>query len=122
MIRPTFNWRHYSGWIAIAVALASCSSMTTVQEVQQRPNRGWFGSTVQLQGQVGDRIPLIDAQVYELQDSTGKIWVLTTDRSLSTGEQVQIQGKIRIEPIPITDPEARDVYIEQQQLLRKEPP
>lgn len=112
-------------WLGLTIllaGLASCSSMTTVQNVQQRPNRGWFGSTIQLQGKVGDRIPLIKAQIYELQDNTGKIWVITTDRTLKTGDQVKIQGKIRIEPIPITDPEAREVYIEQQQLILKEPP
>ena len=121
MIRSTSH-PVWLGLSVLLVGLASCSSITTVQDVQKRPNRGWFGSTVQLQGRVGDRIPLVKAQVYELQDSTGKIWVLATDRSLKTGDQVKIQGKIRIEPLPITDPEAREVYIEQQQLILKEPP
>jgi uncharacterized protein YdeI (BOF family) len=108
-----------AGTLLLALLLNSCSRLTTVQDVQTRPRR--WSSTVQLEGTVGDRVPLIGAEVYELKDPTGEIWVLTDDRTLETGEQVKIQGKIRIEEITIEGQTAEEVYIEQQHLIEKQP-
>lgn len=109
-----------AGGLFLVLLLNGCSRLTTIRDVQNRPRR-WF-STVQLQGTVGDRVPLIGAEVYELKDPTGEIWVLTDDRSLETGQQVKIEGKIRIEAIAIEGQTTEEVYIEQQQLLEKQSP
>jgi uncharacterized protein YdeI (BOF family) len=118
-----------AGSLLLALLLGGCSRVTTIQDIKNRPRR-WF-STVQLQGTVGDRVPLIGAEVYELKDPTGEIWVLTNDAqqsspegdpSLNTGEQVKIQGTIRIEEITIARQTTEEVYIEQQQLIEKQPP
>lgn len=103
----------------LALLLNGCSRLTTVQDVQTHPHR-WL-STVQLQGTVGDRVPLIGAEVYELKDETGTIWVLTRDRRLKTGQQVKIEGKIQIEAIEIAGQTTQEVYIEQQSLINSQP-
>lgn len=103
----------------LALMLNSCSRLMTIQDVQNHPRR-WL-STVQLQGTVGDRVPLIDAEVYELKDQTGTIWVLSRDRSLKTGQQVKIAGKIQIEAIQIAGQTRQEVYIEQQSLIYSQP-
>ena len=111
--------------IGLGMGLGGCSGLTTVQEVQSRSNHGWFRSifnTVSLQGTVGDRVPLIEAQVYQLQDSTGKIWVLTADRALESGDQVRIKGKIRWIEISTAGDPPPEVYIEQQELIEKNSP
>jgi hypothetical protein len=53
------------------------------------------------------------AAVYQLQDQTGKIWVLTTDASLEPGERLLVKGKVRFESIPIAGQELGEAYIEE---------
>lgn len=58
------------------------------------------GQTVTLRGTVGDRVPLVGGQVYELQDASESVWVVSSDTSLQTGEAVTIKGVVQFEPIP----------------------
>jgi hypothetical protein len=108
--------RFFLGAMAL-LALPSCSGETTVKEVQAHPQRNWFNSTVYLRGQVGDRAPLINAQVYELQDSTGKIWVLTDKSTPKTGDRVYIKGQVKFEKIQEEGLEFGEAYIEEQEQL-----
>lgn len=97
-----------------------CRMVTTVQQVQDNPQRNWFTATVYLQGTVGDQAPLLEAQLYELQDSTGKIWVLSHARPPQSGEQILIKGQVRYQAIEIAGQNFGDVYIEEEQQLEPE--
>jgi len=68
---------------------------------------------VRLRGTVGDRAPLLNGQVYQLQDSTGEIWVLTSDTTLETGDQVVIRGRVRYQSISLAGREQGEFYIEE---------
>ncbi|MBF2003545.1 MAG: hypothetical protein IGS38_22835 [Synechococcales cyanobacterium M58_A2018_015] len=103
--------------LLMLAGLVGCSRVTTVQSVQARPQRPSFLSTVYLRGTVGDRVPLIGAQVYQLHDSTGSIWVLTTQPPLRSGDPISIRGRIRYEEIPLAGQILQEVYIEEQQRL-----
>ncbi len=108
-------------FISLLAGLTSCSGVTAVQDVQAHPQRNWLTSTVYLKGQVSDRVPLINAQVYQLQDSTGKIWVLTNKSTPKIGDRVYIKGQVRYEKIPISGQEFGEAYIEEQQQLDPDP-
>lgn len=104
-------------WLILPViaGLVSCSSVTTVKEIQRHPHRNWLTATVRLQGVVGDRIPLLEqAQVYELTDSTGSIWVLTQRRAVTTGEHIVLQGQVRFQAVSVLDPALGEAYIQEQ--------
>lgn len=103
--------------IFLLTGLTSCSGVTTVRDVQNYPQRNWLTSTVYLQGQVSDRAPLINAQVYQLQDSTGKIWVLTDKATPKVGDRVYVKGQVRYEKIPIDGQDFGEAYIEEQEQL-----
>jgi hypothetical protein len=105
------------GFFSLLIGLTSCSSTTTVQDVQAHPHRNWFNSTVYLRGEVGDRAPMIDSQAYQLQDSTGKIWVLTKKAEPKTGDRVYIKGQVRFEKIEEEGQEFGEAYIEEQEQL-----
>jgi hypothetical protein len=107
--------------IALFVLLTGCNRVTTVQDVQANPHRNWLTSTVRLQGTVGSQAPLIDARLYQLQDATGTIWVLSRKPPLQPGQQVLIQGQVRYQPIEIAGQDLGDVYIEEEQQLQPEP-
>lgn len=107
-------------WLSVfsmSIGLTSCG-VSTVRSVHEHPQRHWFNTMVSLEGTVVDRVPLLNAQVYQLQDSTGAIWILTTDPSLQPGEQVTVKGKVRFESIPIAGQELGEAYIEEHQRQR----
>ena len=80
-----------------------------------KPEKG-NGTTVRLQGKVVQQIPLAGWQMYQLQDSTGKIWVLTkrTDVRLQTARS--IEGKVYFQSIRIAGQDFGEIYVEEQQV------
>jgi RecJ-like exonuclease len=101
----------------VLVGISGCSGATTVQRVQQQPHRHWFNERVQLEGTVVDRAPMIDAVVYQLQDETGQIWVLSTEPTVEpivqTGDRVLVRGIVRFESILLEEQEFGEAYIEE---------
>lgn len=95
------------------LGLAGCS-ISSVNSVHQQPQRHWFNATVELEGKVIDRVPLLGAAVYQLQDETGKIWILTEHSSLKPGERLRVRGKVRFTSIPIAGQEQGEAYIEEE--------
>jgi hypothetical protein len=83
---------------------------TLIQEVQKTTDRD---SVVTVKGVVGDRVPILDGTVYEIQDATGKIWVLTQKQPPNSGQEVVITGTLRFKSIPLNGQEAGSVYVEQ---------
>ena len=108
------RWRCLS-LLPLVIGLVGCSGISTVRSVQENPKRHWFNATVQLKGTVVDRVPLLDAQVYQLQDETGKIWVLTTQPLLETEEQILVRGTVQFESIPIAGQELGEAYIQEKE-------
>jgi hypothetical protein len=97
-------------------ALTGCSAVTTVKDVQANPHRNWLTATVRLQGTVGDRAPLIDAQIYQLRDATGTIWVLTQRQDVRSGAEVQITGQVHFQDIRLEGQDFGEPYIQEQQV------
>lgn len=69
---------------------------------------------VQVKGTVGNHAPLLGKTAYELQDSTGRIWVLATHSIPNPGDQVVIKGKLLYQSILLNGREQGSVYLEQQ--------
>jgi hypothetical protein len=117
------------GFISLLIGSTSCSGVSAVRDVHAHPHRNWLTSTVYLRGKVSDRVPLINAQVYHLQDSTGKIWVLTDKATPKTGDRVYIKGQVRYEKIPIEgqakgqaeEQDYSEAYIKEQEQLDPDP-
>ena len=80
----------------------------SVEAVQTRVN---VGSTIYIQGTVGDRVPLVNGQVYELKDATGQIWVVSNDTTITTGEKLLIQGKLSYLATPDYGIDAGERYL-----------
>jgi hypothetical protein len=69
------------------------------------------GAVVQVSGTVGDRVPLVDAQIYQLQDETGSVWVLTTDTSIQSGDRLTVEGRVEIEVIELGNSTMQERYL-----------
>lgn len=76
-------------------------------------------ATVYLRGKAIRQVPLVDWRVYQLQDTTGSIWVLTKNTNLQLGEQILIKGKVRYQSIPIGGKDFGEVYVQEEQQLER---
>lgn len=83
-----------------------------IHDIQNQANQG---KTVVLKGKVGKQVPLLGGMVYELQDNTGTIWVLSQPPLPKPGEEVVVKGKVRYQSIRINNQDQGSVYIEQDQ-------
>jgi uncharacterized protein YdeI (BOF family) len=108
-------------------ALAPAMPSTPIQQVRQAqpsssaaqptPTSGATlasGAAVYLQGTVGDRVPLAGGSLYELEDSSGKIWVQTKGPAPDPGQTVALKGIVRYRSIPLNGQEQGEVYVEQE--------
>ena len=83
------------------------SAIEVVQQEQQTD------STVYVRGKVGKRAPFLGSQAYELQDTTGTIWIVTTEAVPPTGTEVLVKGQVRYQSISLAGQEAGEVYVEE---------
>ncbi|MBW4670650.1 MAG: hypothetical protein KME60_25325 [Cyanomargarita calcarea GSE-NOS-MK-12-04C] len=87
------------------------ANITPIQGLKPEQNN----TTVYIQGKVEKIVPLLSKQrVYQINDSTGKIWVLTNQTGLEVGEQAVIKGQLRYQTIPLAGKDFGEVYLEEQ--------
>ncbi|MBD2022759.1 hypothetical protein H6F43_21485 [Leptolyngbya sp. FACHB-36] len=91
---------------------------TPIADVQTATKQN---ATVHLKGRVGNRVPIVGASVYELQDSTGSIWVLSTQSPPNSGDEVFIKGTLRSQRLQQNNQTQDSVYVEQQEQLQRTP-
>jgi hypothetical protein len=79
-------------------------------QVNQLPEQN-RQTTVYLRGKVGNQAPFLGNAAYQLQDSTGTVWVLTNGKLPKPGEEVVIRGQVEYESIAIGGQDLGEVYI-----------
>ena len=100
--------------VIILSSLVSCqTSLIAIEEVSQQKT----GKTVHLNGKVVHLAPFVDNAAYQIEDATGKIWVVTNQTQPKIGQQISIKGKIAYQSLPFAEQELGDFYlIELEQL------
>lgn len=79
---------------AMVLALAGCPQQTTVAKINGDPG-AYFNKEVALVGTVNHSFGLLSEGVYELNDGTGSIWVLSQGYGVpSDGERVGVTGTV----------------------------
>ena len=86
------------------------ANVTQIQKITQKNQ----DTTVYIQGKVEKIAPLIKKKAYEINDSTGKIWVITNQGNFSVGEQVVLKVNVQYKSIPLTGKEYGGVYLEEK--------
>lgn len=82
-----------SAILAGALALTACPSKTTVAKINQNPSK-YQNQQVGLIGTVTDSYGLLGNGIYELDDGTGRIWVMTTRGVPTRGTRVGASGRV----------------------------
>jgi hypothetical protein len=85
-------------------------NVTPIRELKP----GQEKATVYIQGKINSSVPLVKQQVYQINDSTGKIWVLTKQTGWKKGQQVVVKGKVNYQSIPLGGKELGEIYLEEE--------
>lgn len=109
--------------------LYSCSNLAesvglNVSNIGEISKTQTMDANIYLKGKVEDRAPFLGTGAYQLQDSTGSIWVLTKLPVPLQGEQMLIQGTVRYQQIQLKELAGKDlggVYVEELQRLERAP-
>jgi hypothetical protein len=86
------------------------ANVTPIRTLTKQQNN----STVYVQGKVEKVVPLLQQRAYQINDSTGKIWVVTNQTGWREDEKVVVKGKLRYKSIPLAGKEFGEVYVEEQ--------
>jgi hypothetical protein len=82
-----------SAILMTALALTGCPSQTTISKINQDPSR-YHDKEVALVGRVTDSYGALGNGIYELDDGTGRIWVVTRKGVPAKGARVGVSGKV----------------------------
>ena len=83
----------FSVIVAGPLALMACPSKTTIAKINQNPSR-YQNQQVGLIGTVTDSYGMLGNGIYELDDGTGRIWVMTTRGVPTKGTRVGASGHV----------------------------
>lgn len=98
------------GYFSFALADPTITDIGTVQ-----PNNR--GTKIYLRGKVTAQAPLLGSGAYQLEDKTGKVWVLTNEKLPQQGEEIAIEGQVEYQDISIEQQNMGELYIVQVQQL-----
>ena len=76
-----------------ALLMTACPNQTTISKINQNPAK-YQNKDVALVGTVTDSYGALGTGVYELDDGTGRIWVMTTHGVPSKGARVGVSGQV----------------------------
>ncbi len=86
------------------------ANVTQIQKITQQNQ----DTTVYIQGKVEKTAPLIKQKAYQINDATGKIWVITNQGNFQVGEQVVLKGNVRYKSVPLAGKEYGEIYLEEK--------
>lgn len=89
-------------------------NVTPISQIVKHPK---VGSSVNVKGTVTQQAPFLKSGAYQIQDETGKIWIMRDLPLPNSGESLVIKGIVQSESIPIGKQEFGEVYLEEQKQL-----
>jgi len=97
-LNPDIRWKGVVVALvaAITIACASVPGRPSIQQVQTQSGR-FVDHSVTIRGRVTTSwgIPLVGFNVYKVEDGTGEITVVSTERRLpGRGAEVEVRGKV----------------------------
>ncbi len=88
------NTRKLAGLVLLAATLSSACATRTINHVLADPGR-YRNKTVQLQGSVVDSYSLLNNGAYQIDDTTGRLWIVSNVGVPRRGARVQVKGRIQ---------------------------
>jgi hypothetical protein len=80
--------------VALTVVLVACPQQTKIGDLTSNPGR-YAGKEVKITGTVASTFGLFGSGAFQMDDGTGKIWVLSENHGVpSKGAKVSITGRL----------------------------
>ncbi len=98
-LNPDIRWGKVAALAVVAAITVACASVPgrpSVQQVRQQSGR-FVDHSVTITGEVTSSwgVPLVGFNVYQVNDGTGEITVVSTDRRVpNKGARVEVRGKV----------------------------
>lgn len=86
-------------------------NVTPISQILQHPK---VGTRVNVKGTVTQQAPFLESGAYQIQDETGKIWVIRDSPLPNSGDRLVIKGIVQYESIPVGKQEFGEVYLDEQ--------
>lgn len=102
----------------LAVSLVGCNqlsplghAMAEITPIGELKYSAEGNPTVKIRGQVGERAPFLDSGAYILQDTTGSVWVRTSQRLPEKGQELLIEATLGYQSIALENQEFGGLYL-----------
>jgi hypothetical protein len=92
MIRPRLVL--FSLVCVLAATLSACASTKTINQLLADPGR-YRNDTVQLSGEVIDSYSVADRGAYQIDDGTGRLWIVSEHGVPRKAARVTVKGTVR---------------------------
>lgn len=83
-----------AGLVLLAATLSSACATRTINHVLADPGR-YRNKTVKLQGSVVDSYSLLNQGAYQIDDSTGRLWIVSQVGVPRRGARVEVRGRVQ---------------------------
>ncbi len=82
-------------FVIFAFALTGCFRVS-ISDIKDNPQK-YSGKQVLIRGQVIETlsIPFVQEGMYQVNDGTGKIWIISQARVPARGENVTVKGEVK---------------------------
>ena len=116
--KPVLNTLKYiSLWGILLSSLIGCKPpQISIEQISDKK----VGKTVYLTGKVVHLAPFVDNAAYQIEDPTGRAWVVTTITPPKLGQKISIKGKIEYRSLPFAKRELGDFYLIELEKLESE--
>ncbi|MFB2918661.1 MULTISPECIES: hypothetical protein [Aerosakkonema] len=88
--------------------------VTKIKDLEKQRDKK---STVYIRGRVVKQVPFLGTRAYEVEDSTGTVYVITKDKFPAQNREIIVEGKVQYKSIPLAGQELGEIYIKEQQRL-----
>jgi hypothetical protein len=75
------------------------------------------GQAIQIQGKVSQSAPFVEGGAYEVEDQTGKIWVITDKQLPAKGADVLVEGQLNFHDLALGSNNFGELFITEDQAL-----
>lgn len=79
--------------VALAIPFSGCATRT-INHIMADPSR-YANKEVRLQGSVTESYSVLGRGAYQIDDGTGKLWVVSNEGVPRQGARVKVKGKVR---------------------------
>jgi hypothetical protein len=83
-----------AGLVLLAATLSSACATRTINHVLADPGR-YRNKTVKLQGSVTDSYSLLNQGAYQIDDTTGRLWIVSQVGVPRRGARVTVKGRVQ---------------------------